>query len=513
MAKSVSDITHRVPDEVVVFLGALVAVLPINPIAMPFVRRDSGVFLYAGARLLDGYLPYKDVWDNKPPIIYFINALGLSIFNGSRWGIWLLEFTTLLLAALLGLRLLRNIFGSRPAVMALCLGALGFVTLTSGGNYATEYTILLQFACFALIYESERRGNYSWRGYLIGLLTGIAFLTKQNTIGIGIAVALYLTISRVRNRHWKTGLKDLGLICFGGITPIVLAIFFFTKQDAMQQFWDAAFIYNYVRASSNLVNFFKSTIIGMIYLSTLTFVAWVGWLSNLLWRLGKLPLPEGIDRSTASFLLIGCIDLPIELIAASTTGFSYRHYYLALLPIYSIFAGFAFWLLFAHLLDAWLPKKAAGFLPIALAAIFMIPLAGAVVVTIKDLKFDSSASIDYQDVVTYVKSHTSEQDFVLMWGAETAINYSSQRLSPSRFVYQYPLFKQGYANESIIAEFLGDVIRHKPRLIIDTKNPSTPIFAFRISSPQIQDQVAFLQANYKIKESLGPWTVYESVMR
>jgi len=46
-------------------------------------------------------------------------------------------------------------------------------------------------------------------------------------------------------------------------------------------------------------------------------------------------------------------------------------------------------------------------------------------------------------------------------------------------------------------------------LIIDTKNPETPIYDFGITSPKIEADLQFLQSNYQIDEELGPWTVYE----
>ena len=40
---------------------------------------DDQMFGYFGWRIAHGAVPYKDVWDNKPPGIYWINALGFLI--------------------------------------------------------------------------------------------------------------------------------------------------------------------------------------------------------------------------------------------------------------------------------------------------------------------------------------------------------------------------------------------------------------------------------------------------
>ena len=54
--------------------------------------RDGGFFLYAGQQILNGKIPYLDFWDSKGPAIFYINALGLWLGGGSRWGVWAVEF-------------------------------------------------------------------------------------------------------------------------------------------------------------------------------------------------------------------------------------------------------------------------------------------------------------------------------------------------------------------------------------------------------------------------------------
>src|ERR671918_83423 len=65
---------------------------PSNPNNMTLPSRDSGVFLYMGWRFLNGDIPYRDIWDHKPPLIYFVDALGIALTPHSLWGVWVLRF-------------------------------------------------------------------------------------------------------------------------------------------------------------------------------------------------------------------------------------------------------------------------------------------------------------------------------------------------------------------------------------------------------------------------------------
>ena len=67
----------------------------------------------------------------------------------------------------------------------------------------------------------------------------------------------------------------------------------------------------------------------------------------------------------------------------------------------------------------------------------------------------------------YVAANTGEGDYVLVWGAESALNFMTQRPSPSRYSYQYPLFTPGYATDEMARGFLNDLRQHPPALIVD----------------------------------------------
>jgi hypothetical protein len=281
-------------------------------------------------------------------------------------------------------------------------------------------------------------------------------------------------------------------------------------QGVTEQFWEAAFVYNFVYSSADFLSRLKSIAAGMFYLSTLTLLALTGWGACFLGlKLKKLHLRQTLDPVAVSLLSIGLIDLPIEVIMASISGYSYRHYYISLIPIYAVFAGFGFWLLLTQLSYPSISRKIKELLTICIAVIFLIPVVGAGIALVKDTHYISDRGIAYNDVISYVKLHTSEDDTVLLWGAEAEINYSAQRRSPSRFIYQDPLYKVGYTDEKIVAEFLSEVVKNKPRFIIDTKYSRTPIYDFGITSPEISNDLQFLQSNYKVVEKFGPWVVYE----
>ena len=100
-------------EHLLILLIAAGILLPHSPIYRPVPSDDPSVYLYVGQRILDGDIPYRDAWDHKQPLTYFIFALGQAITPHSLWGMWLIELLFLSTAGIFGLRLI-NKFSPRP---------------------------------------------------------------------------------------------------------------------------------------------------------------------------------------------------------------------------------------------------------------------------------------------------------------------------------------------------------------------------------------------------------------
>ena len=78
------------------------------PAFQPIPERDSGGFMYISQQMLRGQRLYADLYDDKPPFIFLVNALGLWLSGGSAWGVWALEVVSLSATVILGFFLLEG---------------------------------------------------------------------------------------------------------------------------------------------------------------------------------------------------------------------------------------------------------------------------------------------------------------------------------------------------------------------------------------------------------------------
>lgn len=476
-------------------LGVL---LPLSPANMAVVYRDSGVFLAIGRAILNGQRPYLEVWDHKPPIIFYLNALGLWLGGGSRWGIWLLELVVLFVAALLGYELFKRVFGRSPALFSLGLWLLTLTFVIEGGNFTTEYTLSLQFLALWLVERAERYPSRLREWTLIGVLGGLAFFTKQTAIGLWLALGVYQVFVLLFDRA-QTGTRVRQFLAMaGGTLGVVAGVgLFFYLQGAAGAFWQAAFVYNLFYASLELPVIERLKVI-------LVIVGYV-FIIGLVFR-------KNIHRSWMPLLTLGLLDFPAEMLLINLSGRNYIHYYMTILPALAIFFSSLAWG-FGWLLSALRPPRIVN--QIFQAGLIALILGGMALSCSKMTEVYRNTVQKHPELVAvqasirYIEANTAPDDLVLIWGAEAAVNFLSRRNPPGRFIYQYPLYTPGYTDEALIVEFLDSLLQSPPRLIIDTKNPLTPFYAFPVDSPRIAEKIATLRSYYRPAGDLQGWTVYQ----
>jgi 4-amino-4-deoxy-L-arabinose transferase-like glycosyltransferase len=108
------------------------------------------MYAYVASHLVRGHTPYVSAWEHKPPGIFFINALGLALAGGTRWGIWLVEFVSLLAAAIAGYFALRRRFGTAAAAGASLIWLAGLSLVLEGGNFTEEFSLPFNFLALLL---------------------------------------------------------------------------------------------------------------------------------------------------------------------------------------------------------------------------------------------------------------------------------------------------------------------------------------------------------------------------
>lgn len=489
--------------------GALIALFPGNPLNMTLPSRDAGVFLYVGWRFLNGDIPYRDVWDHKPPLIYFVDALGLKLAPDSLWGVWWLQFIFIFFTIFLIYRLLDKEFSAYAAIAGVITLASGLLSILDLGNVTEEYALIFQALSLWLFIAAWKKDFPGRSLFWIGLCGGFAFNFKQTTIGLWIAYALILFMVRLSQR--KSPLKDFLPFSIGCLVPSIVFTLYFASQNALADYWDQAFLYNfvYIGKHEGIRRLIPVFIKGFLHLSSggVLYLAGLGWLTGLAYAGSHR---KAVFETIHPLVLVALVDLPLEIVLITVSGRSILHYYLTPLPIMAILAGvlvFTVYELLKNTRYAFLQKLRSYAPAILLAAIILLQFGQF---THYPEYVSEAASDSYAPVIEYVEQNTEPDDKVLIIGAESVVNFLARREAPTRYVYQYPLALLG--SRLMFEEYFNQIRANKPALIIDTRGRAQLTeklyLPLQKRSPIVRDGVQYLAENYEQVAQFGEWFVY-----
>ncbi len=492
-----------------ILLGVLAVLAPTAPLYEPVPARDQGVYLYIGQQILDGKIPYRDVWDHKGPLVYYINALGLWLTD-SIWGVWILEAVFLFLAAMLCFLALRMAFDSPTAFSAVILCLAAFPYVADHGNSVEEYSLPFQFAAVYFFLRAQNSKGW-WNEFWIGVTAALTFSLRPNNIGLHLAIGLILAAGLILEKERLQPFKRILAAAAGsGVVFAVIAVTF-AANHALRDLFDQVFVFNYYYSQLETLTW-SAISKGYELLPDLVILS-IGGLAGALIYLSRR------GRNLPSRLAwLALAAAPIQIYLSLLSGRKYMHYYIAWLPVLTLLTGF-----FIFSIGYWAGKlpRAENFrkpLSLILAIGFILtfgwrpivgrlPKLGAVTQAVWAQKAFPKPDYSVVEPVNYILNHTQPEDYVLIWGNASVYNFLAERESPSRFVYTYAFGVPAYVSKSITDELLAELAAKKP-LILDAAIEDKTIESINAAAwsniPETQRLARFIEENYLYVDTIGP---------
>lgn len=199
---------------------------------------DQGLFACFGRWLRDGWVPYRDMFDSKPPLHLYTWVLAWA--GGTPAWAWLFEAVWLAATSVLAFAVARRWWGDRAGLAAAALVFVGLWTPGFGGYWsrlqAEELLVLPELAAawFAISGLDRPRAAIA-----CGALVGVVGLYKVPALATGGAwLALWLA-----SLPRREALRRIGLAAFGGLVPWLVASAWFAAHGAFAAFVDSVFFY------------------------------------------------------------------------------------------------------------------------------------------------------------------------------------------------------------------------------------------------------------------------------
>lgn len=217
---------ERLPRWAILLLVAIIA--RAATFGNPIVHVDESFYFVTARAMLDGALPYVDVWDRKPIGLFLLYTPAAAF--GVPLGIW--AYQAMALAAVVATALLIARLADRAGWRrGAPTGAIAYIVwldlLEGQGGQAPVFYNLLMVGAAALIAASDRDhdpGGRFRRGLGAMALVGIALQIKYSVVFEGLFFGLWwLWREHRRRRHAVPMLAGGALLALVALTPTALA--------------------------------------------------------------------------------------------------------------------------------------------------------------------------------------------------------------------------------------------------------------------------------------------------
>lgn len=232
---------------------------------------DQGLFACFARWVPRGWLPYRDVFDSKPPLFLYTFALTAIVPGDVVRAMWRLEAlwlaATLVVAHVVASKMFRDRW------TGLATAALLFVGLWSPawGAYWSRVQAeeLLALPMIGAAYFAWRAKDPSKQtsprassifAASCGLLTGVCGLFKVPSLAVAVAWIVFWLPSadesrdgsksapatdppRATREEWIAAAKKIGLFSAGAVAPWAVVFVWFVAHGALHDFVEAVFVY------------------------------------------------------------------------------------------------------------------------------------------------------------------------------------------------------------------------------------------------------------------------------
>ena len=211
---------------------------------------DSFIFQLIGKEWLSGSIPYKDLYDNKGPLLYAMNALGYWLLS-ARAGIVIVQTVFFFATALVTFWFLQIGFSKKSSFWLTIVLLLGLSLGYNCGNNASEYAMPLIVYAFYLFYkwleqDDQTKTNTSLGHHFIyGVALGFCIMTRASNGLVVMMVVAYLFVYFLAKRQFKLMLSNLAAMTVGVLLVCLPFVIYFWAKNSLEDFYYAVFTSNF----------------------------------------------------------------------------------------------------------------------------------------------------------------------------------------------------------------------------------------------------------------------------
>jgi Dolichyl-phosphate-mannose-protein mannosyltransferase len=477
---------------------AAVFILALPNLQYP-IGRDQATYCVIAEGLLKGKHLYRDLWDNKPPGIFYLYVPIVKLFGRAMWLVGVVDLACVAATSLCTFYFCTRYVGPQAGALAAVLYTYwhdrkGYINAAQ----PEIFLLLFVFAAFFLLVRKGRRPL--WRSFSAGLALGAAFWIKYNALAfLPLIVFLpYLDASRLDapshrlalNVPWRGWFIRTATLLSGFAATVVSVLVLFWFSGAWPAMKEVQFevLPRYGAMIVNRTPHYFFWALGQIQFNLGTWPeAGVALALLIAWRCREL-------RRTAPTFLAGLFGFLATATQARFNAYSFETFFpfLAMLWAYSavkIFEGFRTlsrrfsrrgWS--AARMGVWLVFLNCAYFPLPAPAMHQAERYQGLEKWWRnpEKSYESywwSLGIEHLggelQVVKFLKNHSAPGDRVFVWGTAPLVYFLSGRECPSRYVSNLGLVSD-WAPAAWRKQLVQTLQNKRPRFIVVERRDAIP---------------------------------------
>jgi hypothetical protein len=512
-------------------------------LAYPY-GRDQGIFGVAASIILHGGLPYHDVFDFKPPAIYYTYALIQALLGSAPWACRLADLLWQVATALILARTADRLIGGRAGLFAALIYLICYHSLGFWHTAQPEGFLVLPLLAFVLLISDDARlaprlhgdsapagqqasmaARARWgnplRFVAAGLFLGIACLFKYTAVTV-----LPLTLLGCRGDDGSPlrihrRLVRLLWAALGTALPFGLWSLYALSQGIWTDFYFSEFVFAPEYVASSHPGSAASLVSGVWALLRGFGLPWWCHLS-LVAALFGMAMSKQL-RARCALPLAGLILAWLGVVAQ---GKYFPYHMVVLIPWFALLAG-AMLDRMSEALTRGAPGSARRVTTAVCGAVVLAstPLAGANWQALAHTRgardrerwltrFATSDCnpLASRQLALRIGELTDPDDAIFIWGFSPEVYLLSQRRCATRFIYNLPQRAQ-FAPKQLQADLLDDLRRRPPVLVAVQRADRMPeVTGNELDSAgaleEIPELAAWLQDNYYAARAVATFQIF-----
>lgn len=429
---------------------------PLHPWIGGVASPDSCVFKTVALMMKLGYMPYKDSFDHKGPLIYLLNYIGNEI--SYYRGIWVIEVLFLAVAVYFLYKTSRLACGRFSAIIAVLLSMSLLFDYFEGGNLTEEYAmpfISISTFIFADYFLNDRISAF--RIIMSGLGFGAVIMLRPNMIAIWLVFCGYIFIKKIVLREFRELFGFIGLFAVGtAIIVLPILIWLLVKND-LGYFWRDYIVFNKLYSSPE----------GGRALFSAKWSAFIEFIKTTVYISSFVALAYHVRKKERVFNVIYMLYIIVMVFMMVLSGQSYAHYGMIIVPA----VVYPLSLIFADIKKI----KEESVRKILFMLVVMYSLANVIapkwfnLIGIIPATYEARNEKDlYKDdnfveLISLIQEKTDEDDAISVYGSWDIVYVVSERKHATRYSYQAPI---GQIMPEIMEEYYMQLQKELPKIIV-----------------------------------------------